>query len=140
MLVKFDRSIPGENAANRGFIEGREFDWPMTLINKFRADYGQDILVPSGSDGERIERMSARKIQCVGGKLSRQERMVSAGLLGDEGVEGRESAVAEAMAQMPEAPQAPQVEDAAPEPGTEPPVVRRGPGRPRKAPEAVPAG
>lgn len=74
MLVKWTKSIPGGD--KRGFVEGREFDWPMQIISKLRADYGQDCLVMVGVLADRNARQKARQEAKAGGpKPSRQERL-----------------------------------------------------------------
>ena len=73
MLVKWTKSIPG--GEKRGYVEGREFDWPMQLISKMRADYGHDCLIMIGTLADRNARQKARQEQRVGAKLSRQERL-----------------------------------------------------------------
>lgn len=74
MLVKWTKSIPGGN--KRGFVEGREFDWPMQIISKLRADYGQDCLIMVGTLADRNARQKARQeIKAGGPKPSRQERL-----------------------------------------------------------------
>ena len=139
MLVRFTNTIPG--GEKRGFIEGREFDWPMMLVNKFRKDYGPNVLVPTGANADRIARIDARRITRVGEKPTRQERLGLESMQPGEPSEGNEllrtvgDSVALATAQA----VAGYVE-----PGTEAPVVaveaeepalpRRGPGRPRKMP------
>ena len=73
MLVKWTKSIPG--GEKRGFVEGREFDWPMQIISKLRADYGQDCLVMVGTLADRNARQKSRNERKEGMKLSRQERL-----------------------------------------------------------------
>ena len=134
MMVKFTRSIPG--GEKRGYVEGREFDWPMILIRKMRADYGDDILVMSGAVGAWIERTSARRAFKGQGKALRQERLRLAGVVVGVSDVHRQDELADVLAsasgQVPQVDDdAPDVEDAAPqvladvEPGTEAPVPRR---------------
>ena len=73
MLVKWTKSIPG--GERRGFVEGREFDWPMQIISKLRADYGHDCLVMVGTLADRNARQKSRNERKEGMKLSRQERL-----------------------------------------------------------------
>ena len=134
MMVKFTRSIPG--GEKRGYVEGREFDWPMILIRKMRADYGDDILVMSGAVGAWIERTSARRASKGQGKASRQDRLRSTGVVVGMSNADRQDELADVLASA--SGQVPQVDDAAPEvegaapqvladvePGTEAPVPRR---------------
>lgn len=73
MLVKWTKSIPG--GEKRGFVEGREFDWPMQIISKLRADYGQGCLIMVGTLADRNARQKSRNERKEGMKLSRQERL-----------------------------------------------------------------
>ena len=134
MMVKFTRTIEG--GEKRGYVEGREFDWPMILIRKMRADYGDDILVMSGAVGAWIERTSARRAFKGQGKALRQERLRDAGIVVGVSDVHRQDELADVLASA--SGQVPQVDDAAPEvegaapqvladvePGTEAPVPRR---------------
>ena len=134
MLVKFTRSIPG--GEKRGYVEGREFDWPMILIRKMRADYGDDILVMSGAVGAWIERTSARRVFKGQGKALRQERLRLAGVVVGMSDADRHDDLADVLASasgqdLQVDDEVPEVEDTAPqvladvEPGTEAPVPRR---------------
>lgn len=134
MLVKFTKNLPG--GEKRGFVEGREFDWPMSLIKKFRADYGDGVLVTVGLGADRSNRLTATRIMRDGDKPSRNERLAAAGLAVSS-QEDREASVAEATASS----MAPQIDEDAQEPGTErpevrPPMRRRG----KPEPELTPAG
>lgn len=73
MLVKWTKSVPG--GEKRGFVEGREFDWPMQIISKLRADYGQDCLIMVGTLADRNARQQSRNERREGPKPSRQERL-----------------------------------------------------------------
>ena len=134
MLVKFTRTIEG--GEKRGYVEGREFDWPMILIRKMRADYGDDILVMSGAVGAWIERTSARRAFKGQGKARRQERLRDAGVVVGVSDAELQDDLADVLAgtsgQVPQVDDdVPEVEDTAPqvladvEPGTEAPVPRR---------------
>ena len=138
MLVKFTRTIEG--GEKRGYVAGREFDWPMTLIRKMRADYGQDILEMSGANGAWIERTNARRASKGLDKPSRQDRLRDRGFVVGKSDGELQGSLADALAEVSN--QAPEIEDNAPkieddapkltdvEPGMEAPIVRRR-GRPR---------
>jgi len=80
MLVKFTRDVPGGEA--RGYTKDREHDWPMQLVTKVRADYGDDVLEFVGNGAARTQRMAERQQRHNGGpKPSRQERLMAAGIL-----------------------------------------------------------
>ena len=134
MLVKFTRTIEG--GEKRGYVEGREFDWPMILIRKMRADYGDDILVMSGAVGAWIERTSARRAFRGQGKALRQERLRDAGVVVGMSDAELQDDLADVLASasgqdLQVDDEVPEVEDTAPqvladvEPGTEAPVPRR---------------
>ena len=146
MLVKFTKSISG--GEKRGFVVGREFDWPMALIRRFRADYGAEVLVSVGLGADRSNRLTARRIMRDGEKLERQDRLRAAGLFVEVSDEDRSAALAEATAAAQggdddgpdtEIVSTPPSALGDVEPGTERPLVYR---RPRKKPEleATPAG
>jgi len=135
MQVKFTRTIPG--GEERGFVEGREHDWPMQTISKLRADYGQDILVVTGNVGDQIERQRQRQENRLGKKLNRQQRLQAAGLMPTEEPEEEEPEpeVAEDVEEVEEADavETAAAGEAAPEEEQAPrPRRKRRPGRPRK--------
>ena len=78
MQVKWMLTPPG--GERRGFVEGREFDWPRQLVSKMEEDYGKGCLIPAGTTAERIERLDASNVKRNGAKLSRQERLREAGM------------------------------------------------------------